>query len=84
MRVVIHNYMRARDAEEKREDVAIRANGKVHPAWLYSGERGGKPYKHLTALCSCPGSQRGTLVNKASVIGSGHQLCNCGNFGPRK
>ena len=54
----------------KFKKITIRKSGKCHPAIEY--EDGG-----IMAVCTCPGSQNGSLANGSLKISEGHEQVNC-------
>lgn len=54
--------------------VTFRNRGKAHRGlyYIYSDGR-----NFLTAACSCPGSQNGSLTNGATIVRDGWENANC-------
>lgn len=50
---------------------SFRKNGKVHRGLRFKDG-------WEVASCSCPGSQRGTLLKGATILCEGWELANCG------
>jgi hypothetical protein len=54
------------------KQVTVRANGKAHRACV-------SPTGQLEISCRCPGSQNGSLKNRAMIIADGWETANCEN-----
>ena len=63
------NWLLEKDTEV---EITVRGRGKCHPAIQHS--RYG-----IILLCSCPGSQNGSLVHQVRKVADGHAHVNCGN-----